>query len=174
MVSINIRYSNKSLVNEKSTIIFFASFIFQRSHVGSVKAKIVGRVRVTKRAESIEYAIRDVIGYTDQLVSEGRKIFYLNIGDPPSFDFHTPTHVTQALCKAVQENNNHYSPSEGLPELREAIIRKEKRVNDVEISPCDVLVTEGVSEGIEMILATLVEKGDEILFPGPTYPPYIS
>jgi len=134
----------------------------------------VARVRVTKRAKSIEYAIRDVIGYTDQLVSAGKKIFYLNIGDPPSFDFHTPPHVIKALCKAVQENNNHYSPSEGMPELREAITRKEKRVNDVDISPCDVLVTEGVSEGIEMILATLVEKGDEILFPGPTYPPYIS
>src|SRR3990172_5007343 len=174
MMSINIQYSNKSLMNEKSTIISFASFIFHQSHVASIKAKIVARVRVTKRAKSIEYAIRDVIGYTDQLVSACKKIFYLNIGDPPSFDFHTPPHVIKALCKAVQENNNHYSPSEGMPELREAITRKEKRVNDVDISPCDVLVTEGVSEGIEMILATLVEKGDEILFPGPTYPPYIS
>jgi len=134
----------------------------------------VARVKVTKRAESIEYAIRDIIGYTDQLVSAGKKIFYLNIGDPPSFDFHTPPNVIQALCKAVQENNNYYSPSEGIPELREAIVRKEKRVNGFDISPCDVLITEGVSEGIEMILATLVEKGDEILFPGPTYPPYIS
>jgi alanine-synthesizing transaminase len=161
-------------MNEKSTIISFASFIFQQSHVASIKATIVARVRVTKRAKSIEYAIRDVIGYTDQLVSQGKKIFYLNIGDPPAFDFHTPPHVTQALCKAVQENNNHYSPSEGIPELREAITRKEKRVNALDLSPSDVLITEGVSEGIEMILATLVEKGDEILFPGPTYPPYIS
>lgn len=134
----------------------------------------MGRVRVTKRAESIEYAIRDVIGFTEKLVSEGRKIFYLNIGDPPAFDFTTPSHVTDALCRAVQGNNNHYSPSEGMPELREAIMRKEKRVNGIEISSSDVLVTEGVSEGIQMILATLVEKGDEILFPGPTYPPYIS
>lgn len=132
------------------------------------------RVKVTKRAESIEYAIRDVIGYTDQLISAGKKIFYLNIGDPPAFGFHTPPHIAQALCRAVQENKNYYSPSEGLLELREAVTRKEKRVNGVEISPCDVLITEGVSEGIEMILGTLVEKGNEILFPGPTYPPYIS
>jgi alanine-synthesizing transaminase len=134
----------------------------------------VARVKVTERAESIKYAIRDVMSYADQLVSEGRKIFALNIGDPPAFDFHTPPHVTEALCKAIQENNNYYSPSEGMPELREAIARKEKRINNLDISPSDVLITEGVSEGIEMILATLVEKGDEILFPGPTYPPYIS
>ena len=119
----------------------------------------MARVKVTKRVKSIEYAIRDVIGYTEQLVKDGKKIYYLNIGDPPAFDFHTPPHVKQALCKAVEENDNHYSPSEGMLELREAIARKEKRVNGVNISPSDVLVTEGVSEGIEMLLAALVEKG---------------
>jgi alanine-synthesizing transaminase len=64
--------------------------------------------------------------------------------------------------------------SEGLPELRQAIARKEKRVNNVNISDEDVLITEGISEGIQMALAAIVETGDEILFPGPTYPPYIS
>ena len=131
-------------------------------------------IKVTKRASNIEYAIRDVIPYTQKLIREGRKIYYLNIGDPPAFDFTVPQHVKDALCSAVQENNNYYSPSEGLPELRQAVADKEKRVNNVDISPEDVLVTEGISEGIQMALAAIVEKGDEILFPGPTYPPYIS
>ena len=134
----------------------------------------MARVKVTNRVKSIEYAIRDVIGHTEQLVKDGRKIYYLNIGDPPAFDFHTPPHIKQALCKAIEEDNNHYSPSEGIPELREAIAKKEKRVNGINISPDDILVTDGVSEGIQMILAALIGKGDEILFPGPTYPPYIS
>ena len=129
---------------------------------------------MTKRVKSIEYAIRDVIGHTQQLVKEGRKIYYLNIGDPPAYDFYTPPHIKQALCRAIEEDENHYSPSEGIPELREAIAQKEKRVNGISISPNNILVTEGVSEGIQMILAALVEKGDEILFPSPTYPPYIS
>ncbi len=132
------------------------------------------RIKVTYRAKSVEYAIRDVIPYTQQLVKDGKKIYYLNIGDPAAFDFHTPAHVKEALCKAINQNNNSYSPSDGVPELREAIARKEKRVNGVEISADQVLVTEGVSEGIQMLLAALVERGDEILFPGPTYPPYIS
>ena len=90
--------------------------------------------KVTRRASNIEYAIRDVIPYAEQLVKEGRKIYYLNIGDPAAFDFQVPPHVKAALCKALQEDNNYYSPSEGLLELREAVARKEKRVNNVDIT----------------------------------------
>ena len=134
----------------------------------------MARIKVTNRAKNIEYAIRDVIAHTEQLVKNGKKIYYLNIGDPAAFDFKTPQNVKDALCKAVEQDDNYYSPSEGRIELREAIVRKEKRVNSVDISADNVLITEGISEGIQMILAALVEKGDEILFPGPTYPPYIS
>jgi len=131
-------------------------------------------VKVTSRASNIEYAIRDVIEHTTQLVKDNRKIFYLNIGDPAAFDFKTPQNVKDALCAAVQRDENYYSPSEGRLDLREAIVRKEKKVNNVDITADKVLITEGISEGIQMILGALVEKGDEILFPGPTYPPYIS
>ena len=131
-------------------------------------------IKVTNRASNIEYAIRDVIGYTTQLVKDGKKIYYLNIGDPAAFDFKTPQNVKDALCEAVQRDDNYYSPSEGRLDLREAIVRKEKKVNKVDITADKVLVTEGISEGIQMILGALVERGDEILFPGPTYPPYIS
>jgi len=129
---------------------------------------------VTSRASNIEYAIRDVITYTTQLVKDGKKIYYLNIGDPAAFDFKTPQNVKDALCAAVQKDDNCYSPSEGRLDLRESIVRKEKKVNNVEITADKVLITEGISEGIQMILGALVERGDEILFPGPTYPPYIS
>jgi aspartate/methionine/tyrosine aminotransferase len=101
-------------------------------------------------------------------------MYYLNIGDPNAFDFDTPPHVRQALISAVEERSNAYSASEGLLELREAICQKERRVNSVEVSAEDVIVTSGISEGIQMALAALVEEGDEILLPGPAYPPYIS
>jgi alanine-synthesizing transaminase len=132
------------------------------------------RIKVTSRARTIEYAIRDIIAYTENLLQEGKKLYCLNIGDPGAFDFPTPLHVKQALCRAVEEDDSYYSPSEGIPELREAIAEKEKRVNGVKISSDNVLVTSGISEGIEMTLAAIVDPGDEILFPGPTYPPYIS
>ncbi len=131
-------------------------------------------VKIAARAKTIEYAIRDVIAHTEELVRNGKKIYYLNIGDPAAFDFKTPQNVKDTLCKAVEEDDNYYSPSEGRAELREAIARKERRINKVDITADQVLVTEGISEGIQMLLAALVEKGSEILFPGPTYPPYIS
>lgn len=130
--------------------------------------------RVAERAQTIEYAIRDVLSHAKRLEKQGKKIFYLNIGDPVKFDFDTPPHIKQALKEAVDEGANWYSPSEGLPELREAVCDKEKKVNGVEISPENVVITQGISEGIQMLMAAIVEEGDEVLVPGPAYPPYIS
>lgn len=134
----------------------------------------MAKVEVTERVRTIEYAIRDVIVHAKQVAKTGKKIYYLNIGDPVAFDFATPPHIRQALIKAVEEGENAYSASEGLQELREAVSHKEKRVNGVEISPDNVIVTSGISEGIQMVMAALINAGDEILLPGPTYPPYIS
>ena len=131
-------------------------------------------VKVAKRANSIEYAIRDVIDNAGEAIKNGKKIFPLNIGDPVAFDFPTPDHIKQALIEAIKTNKNYYSPSEGIPELKQAIIEKEKKVNNVNIPEGNVIITSGVSEGIQMLLSSLVEDGDEILIPGPAYPPYIS
>jgi len=132
------------------------------------------KVKITERVRTIEYAIRDVIVYAKQLAKTGRKIYYLNIGDPVAFDFDTPQHVKQALMEAVEEGANAYSPSEGILELRQAVSEKERRINSVDISAGDVVVTTGISEGIQMVMAALIDVGDEILLPGPTYPPYIA
>jgi aspartate/methionine/tyrosine aminotransferase len=112
--------------------------------------------------------------HTQELIRHGKKIYYLNIGDPAAFDFKTPPSLKEALCRAIAQEDNYYSPSEGLPELRQAVANKEKKINNVDISADDVLVTDGISEGIQMLLGAIVERGDEILFPGPTYPPYNS
>jgi alanine-synthesizing transaminase len=134
----------------------------------------VSNLKVTQRVSTIEYAIRDVVEFARKLEKKGRKIVHLNIGDPVKFDFDTPDHVKRALFEAVNAGENWYGSSEGLPELREAICRKEKKVNGIDISPDNVIVTTGVSEGIFMLMAAIIDKGDEILVPGPTYPPYTS
>ncbi|MDH5788224.1 MAG: alanine aminotransferase, partial [Candidatus Bathyarchaeota archaeon] len=76
-------------------------------------------IKITQRVSSIEYAIRDVIVHARQLAKTGKKICFLNIGDPVAFDFDTPPHIKVALAKAVEEGANSYAPSEGLPELRQ-------------------------------------------------------
>jgi aspartate/methionine/tyrosine aminotransferase len=122
----------------------------------------------------VEYAIRDVLAYASKLQKQGKKILYLNIGDPCKYDFDTPPHIKEALARAVEQGNNWYASSEGLPELRQAICDKEKKVNGVNIRADDVIVTQGISEGIQMLMAAIVEPNDEVLVPGPTYPPYMS
>jgi len=131
-------------------------------------------IRIAKRANSIEYAIRDVIDNAGYATENGKKIFQLNIGDPVAFDFPTPNHIQQALIEAIKTDKNFYSPSEGIPELKQAIVDKEKKVNNVNITSEKVVITSGVSEGIQMLISSLIDEGDEILIPGPAYPPYIS
>jgi aspartate/methionine/tyrosine aminotransferase len=129
---------------------------------------------VTSRVSTIKYAIRDVIKFAKEREKTGKDIIYLNIGDPVKYDFDTPRHVKLALFEAVKAGENWYGQSQGLLELREAICEKEKRVNNTKVMLEDVIVTTGVSEGIFMIMAAIIDGGDEILVPGPTYPPYDS
>ena len=128
----------------------------------------------SNRTKNIEYAIRDVIGFAKNLEKQGKKIQYLNIGDPVKYDFDTPQYVKQALFDAVNSGKNWYASSEGETDLKEAISEKEKKINNVDIRPENIVVTQGLSEAIQMLTAAIVEKDDEILIPGPTYPPYMS
>ena len=127
---------------------------------------------VSKRARDIRYAIRDVVVFAKEIEKKGKDILYLNIGDPVKYDFDTPEHIKNALIKAVRDGSNSYSASEGVLELREAICRKEKKDSDIDIYSNKVMVTNGISEGLQMLLGALIEKGDELLVPDPTYPPY--
>ncbi len=127
---------------------------------------------LAKRVGYVHYAIREFIPLARELERKGRRIIYLNIGDPLKYDFDTPQVIKEALYEAVMKGYNYYSISEGDSELREAIAEKEKKVNNVDISPDDIVVTSGVSEAINFVLATLIDEGDEVLIPGPVYPLY--
>ncbi len=131
-------------------------------------------MRASRRAEAVEYAIRDVMVKADELRRSGRKILYLNIGDPVRYGFDTPPHIKHALKKAVDDGLNYYSPSEGLRELREAVAEKEKRVNGAHIDADNVVITTGISEAILFLMGAVVNPADEVLIPGPCYPPYLT
>ncbi len=129
---------------------------------------------ITNRTKTIQYAIRDVVVTAKQLEATGKKITYLNIGDPIVYDFETPSFMIDAFCAAAQKGYNGYSASAGIPAFREAVVEKENRINHVTINASDVVATAGISEGIQMMMAALVHPGSEVLVPGPTYPPYIA
>jgi aspartate/methionine/tyrosine aminotransferase len=130
-------------------------------------------LKISQRVAGVEYAIRDITLSAKKLEKQGRKITYLNIGDPVAYGFQPPENVKDALIKAIKNNQNYYAPSEGLQELRQAIAAKEK-AKGLSVSEDDIIVTNGISEGLEMLMASIVEPGDEVLIPGPYYPPYAS
>lgn len=121
----------------------------------------------------VEYAIRDLAVHAHELEREGKEILYINIGDPVAYDFKTPKHIKDALINAVLNDETNYAPSEGLPELRKTIAEKES-VKGLSVTADDVLITNGVSEAVDMVMGSILEDGDEILMPGPCYPPYSS
>jgi len=130
-------------------------------------------LKVTKKVAGVEYAIRDIVVAAKKLEQQGKKIEYLNIGDPVKYGFQPPDNVKEALINAVKKGENYYSESEGLPELRSAIAEKE-HAKGLSVSGDDILVTNGVSEGLDMVISSIVDEGDEVLLPGPYYPPYAS
>ncbi|MHA1370738.1 MAG: aminotransferase class I/II-fold pyridoxal phosphate-dependent enzyme [Promethearchaeota archaeon] len=134
-------------------------------------------MKVARRLQNMEYPIRDVAVLGKRLKNKGKKIYYLNIGDPVNpeiTDFRTPDYIIEALANASRDGYNMYADSLGVPELREKIAQEEKRRNGLNLDPDDIILTNGVSEAIFFVCAGLVERGDEVLLPGPVYPPYIS
>jgi aspartate/methionine/tyrosine aminotransferase len=77
------------------------------------------------------------------------------------------------MIKSIKSGFNYYASSEGLPELRVAIAKKESS-KGLSVESDDILVTNGVSEALDMVMSSIIEEGDEVLLPGPYYPPYAS
>ena len=131
-------------------------------------------VKVSNRASSIEYAIRDVVVPAIELENQGHDIIRLNIGDPLAYEgLPTPVHMIEKYKNALDRQDNGYGPSYGLDELREAISQSELS-KGWNCSPDDVYVTHGVTEALQVIFAAFLEENDIVLAPGPHYPPYMA
>jgi aspartate/methionine/tyrosine aminotransferase len=131
-------------------------------------------VKVSNRASSIEYAIRDVVVPAIELENQGHDIIRLNIGDPLAYEgLPTPVHMIEKYKNALDRQDNGYGPSYGLDELREAISQSELS-KGWNCSPDNVYVTHGVTEALQVIFAAFLEENDIVLAPGPHYPPYMA
>ena len=131
-------------------------------------------IPVSSRAASIEYAIRDVVVPAAELEAQGHEIIKLNIGDPIAYPgLPTPGHMVEAYVRALKTGKNGYSPSYGLPELRQAIARDEQR-KGWNATEDDVYVCHGVTEALQLLFAAVLEEGTKVLAPGPHYPPYMA
>ena len=126
---------------------------------------------VAARVNRFSYAIRNIVAEAKAVEAQGRQVRYLNIGDPVAFGFRTPAHLVDAAVGAMRDGHNGYLPSVGILPAREAVA-EEYTSRGIPVSPDRVLITTGTSEGIELALNALVDEGDEVLVPSPTYPLY--
>ena len=97
-------------------------------------------------------------------------IIRLELGEP---DFDTPQHIKEAAIQAINEGFTHYTPTEGIIELREAAARKLKRENRIDANPeTDIIITDGGFGAIYAAIQALINPGDEVLVPDPAWPRY--
>ena len=128
--------------------------------------------RVSKRIAAIaESATLAVDSKAKALKAAGRPVIGFGAGEP---DFPTPDYIVNAAIDAAKVPANHrYTPTPGLPELREAIVKKTKRDSNYEITADQVLVTNGGKQSVYQSFASILDPGDEVLLPSPywtTYP----
>jgi len=128
-------------------------------------------IRASARVSGFSYAIRNIVAHAREVEAAGRKVRYLNIGDPIPFGFKTPAHLVEAVTRALREGHNGYVPSVGIAPAREAVAADYSR-RGMPATADRVVLTSGTSEGIELALSALVDPGDEVLVPTPTYPLY--
>jgi aspartate/methionine/tyrosine aminotransferase len=111
----------------------------------------------------------DVLERAQHLEREGRSIIHMEVGEP---DFDTPECIRAAAQRAIRDGETHYTHSLGLIELRETICEHYYNRYGVSLDPGQVIVTSGTSPGLFLIIAALLEAGDEVLMTDPHYACY--
>lgn len=113
----------------------------------------------------------EVLARARALEAQGREIIHLEIGEP---DFDTPANITAAAIAALQAGYTHYTPSAGIPELRQAVAEEVSRTRKIEVRPENVVIVPGGKPIIFYTILALVEAGDEVIYPNPGFPIYES
>lgn len=125
-----------------------------------------------KRMESLgtETAF-EVLAKAKALEKQGKNVVHLEIGEP---DFDTPKNIKDAVAKALNAGYTHYTPSAGMPELRQAVAEYISKTRNLNVSADEVVVTPGAKPIMFFTVLALVNSGDEVLYPNPGFPIYES
>lgn len=106
---------------------------------------------------------------SNELKASGVDVVNLSVGEP---DFNTPDHIKEAAKKAIDENYSRYSPVPGYPVLREAIVEKLKRENNLEYESSQIICSNGAKQSVCNVVMSLVGEGDEVIVPAPYWVSY--
>jgi aspartate/methionine/tyrosine aminotransferase len=125
-------------------------------------------MRLARRAAEIEpFHVMALLARARELEAQGRSIIHMEIGEP---DFPTPGPIIRAGVRALEKGELFYTPTPGLPQLREAIAGYYRTRYGVALSPARILVTTGASAALMLACAALIDPGDEVLLADPGYP----
>ena len=122
--------------------------------------------RLNRLAPSATLAISQ---RSNELKASGVDVVNLSVGEP---DFNTPDHIKEAAKKAIDENYSRYSPVPGYPVLREAIVEKLKRENNLEYKSSQIVCSNGAKQSVCNVVMSLVGEGDEVIVPAPYWVSY--
>lgn len=104
-----------------------------------------------------------------ELKKQGKDVIGLGVGEP---DFNTPDYIIEAAYEAMKNGKTRYTPSSGVPELKEAIVKKLKRDNNLTYKPSEVIVTTGAKHALYTAFEAILEDNDEVIIPAPYWVSY--
>ncbi|MDQ2872197.1 MAG: pyridoxal phosphate-dependent aminotransferase [Candidatus Eremiobacteraeota bacterium] len=113
----------------------------------------------------------EVLARARAFEAEGKRVVHMEIGEP---DFDTPQHIKDAGIQAIRDNYTHYSPSAGIPELRDAIAAYAGPFRGVRFTRENVVASPGAKPIIWNVLSAILDPGDEFVYFDPAYPAYAS
>lgn len=123
-------------------------------------------IELNKRILQVETS--EIRQFNDYAKSVGADVI-LTLGEP---DFFTPEHISAKAIEALQNHQTKYGPTPGFLDVRKKICEFEKRYNQFECTPDEVLITHGSTEGLTSAFFTMINPGDEVIVPIPAYPMY--
>jgi aspartate aminotransferase len=125
---------------------------------------------LSRRVEAVKPSPTLVItAKAAELSRQGRDIISLGAGEP---DFDTPEHIKAAGIQAIEAGKTRYTPVDGIPELKAAIIRKFQRDNQLDYAPENILVSSGGKQSLYNLFQAVLNPGDEVIIPAPYWVSY--
>ena len=131
-------------------------------------AKKIAKIKVSRRLQDVNaFHVMSLMAEAKKLEAEGHQVIHMEMGEP---DFSTPQPIIDAGIESLQSGLTHYTPTLGLPALREAIAKFYLTEYQITVSPEQIIVTPGSATALQLVLTMMVSNGDAVAIPDPAYP----
>ena len=126
------------------------------------------KCRISSRLKRVEsFHVMSLMAKAKKLESQGNHVVHMELGEP---DFSTPAPIIEAGIAALQKGITHYTPTLGLPELRETIAQFYRNEYKVSILPEQIIITPGSASALQLVLSLIISDGDAVVITDPAYP----